>query len=80
MQVTNTIAFGFSLLGTSVVIRRLGLRLTLLIFPGMCLAVAVTVMLLPRLDVSADAGRHYDVGCFWVVHVCLETATTSSFL
>lgn len=52
VQVTNTIAFGFSLLGTSVVIRRLGLRLTLLTYPLMCLAVAVTMMVHPRLYVS----------------------------
>lgn len=52
MQVTNTIAFGFSLLGTSVVIRRLGLRRTLLTYPAMCLVVAVAMMLFPYLYVS----------------------------
>ena len=52
---TNTIAFGFSLLGTSVVIRRLGLRLTLLTYPLMCLVVAVTMMAFPRLYVSFGA-------------------------
>ena len=49
---TNTIAFGFSLLGTSVVIRRLGLRLALLAYPIMCLVVAVSMMVHPRLYVS----------------------------
>lgn len=53
MQVTNTIAFAFSLLGTSVVIRRLGLRLALLVYPAMCLAVAVIMMMFPRLYVSS---------------------------
>lgn len=52
MQVTNTISFGFSLLGTSMVIRRLGLKMTLLAFPCMCLAVVIMVMMFPKLYVS----------------------------
>ena len=51
-QVTNTISFGFSLLGTSMVIRRLGLKTTLLAFPCMCLGVVIMVMTFPRLYVS----------------------------
>ncbi|CBJ29086.1 conserved unknown protein [Ectocarpus siliculosus] len=50
-QVTNTISFGFSLLGTSMVIRRLGLKTTLLAFPCMCLAVVIMVMAFPQLYV-----------------------------
>eukprot|EP00903_Cladosiphon_okamuranus_P017115 g15768.t1 len=50
-QVTNTISFGFSLLGTSMVIRRLGLKMTLLAFPCMCLAVVIMVMMFPKLYV-----------------------------
>ena len=42
-QVTNTISLTFSLLGTSFVIRRLGLKMTLLAFPSMCLA-AITLV------------------------------------
>lgn len=52
MQVTNTISFGFSLLGTSMVIRRLGLKRTLLAFPSMCLSVVLMVMAFPDLYVS----------------------------
>lgn len=55
-QVTNTISFGFSLLGTSMVIRRLGLKMTLLAFPCMCLAVVIMVMMFPKLYVSV--ARH----------------------
>ncbi|CAM9492176.1 unnamed protein product [Pylaiella littoralis] len=50
-QVTNTISFGFSLLGTSMVIRRLGLKMTLLAFPCMCLTVVLMVMMFPQLYV-----------------------------
>lgn len=42
-QVTNSISLIFSLLGTSFVIRRLGLRLTLIAFPAMCLGAVVMV-------------------------------------
>ena len=58
MQVTNIISFGFSLLGTSMVIRRLGLKLTLLAFPCMCLAVVLMVMMVPTLHVSEDYGTN----------------------
>eukprot|EP00934_Nitzschia_sp_Nitz4_P007724 Nitzschia sp. Nitz4//scaffold152_size53828//21689//23656//NITZ4_006740-RA/size53828-processed-gene-0.70-mRNA-1//1//CDS//3329537196//7714//frame0 len=48
---TNSLSFVFSLLGTSAVIRYLGLRLTLLLFPSLCLAVIVVVRLHPTLYV-----------------------------
>lgn len=48
-QVTNTISFTFSLLGTSIVIRRLGLRKTLLAFPFLCLCVVLMVIAMPTL-------------------------------
>lgn len=57
LQVTNTISFAFSLLGTSMVIRRLGLKMTLLAFPCMCLAVVIMVMMFPELYVSVNARR-----------------------
>lgn len=50
-QATNTLSFLLSLLGTSAVIRYLGLRLSLLLFPTLCLAVIVTVRLRPTLYV-----------------------------
>jgi len=50
------ISFGFSLLGTSMVIRRLGLKMTLLAFPCMCLGVVLMVMMFPKLYVSV--ARH----------------------
>ncbi|KAG5184352.1 hypothetical protein JKP88DRAFT_269750 [Tribonema minus] len=49
-QVTNGISFAFSLLGTSMVIRRLGLRRTLLAFPSLCVCVVLAVMAAPRLE------------------------------
>ncbi|CAM9648266.1 unnamed protein product, partial [Phaeothamnion confervicola] len=48
-QVTNGISFVFSLLGTSMVIRRLGLRRTLIMFPTLCLAVVLLVVSAPNL-------------------------------
>mmetsp|Transcript_14450 Transcript_14450/g.39805 ORF Transcript_14450/g.39805 Transcript_14450/m.39805 type:complete len:213 (-) Transcript_14450:2203-2841(-) len=48
-QVTNTLTFVMSLLGTSAIIRSLGLRLTLLLFPSMCLIVVVIVLCFPSL-------------------------------
>jgi ATP:ADP antiporter, AAA family len=48
---TNSLSFLFSLLGTSAVIRYLGLRLTLLLFPSMCLMVIIFVRLYPTLYV-----------------------------
>jgi len=50
-QATNTLSFLLSLLGTSAVIRYLGLRLTLLLFPSLCLAVIIFVRLKPTLYV-----------------------------
>ena len=48
---TNSLSFVFSLLGTSAVIRYLGLRMTLLLFPSLCLAVIIMVRLYPSLYV-----------------------------
>lgn len=48
---TNSLSFVFSLLGTSAIIRRLGLRLTLLLFPSLCLIVIIVVRLKPTLFV-----------------------------
>ena len=50
-QATNMLSFLLSFFGTSAVIRRLGLRTTLLLFPSICLIVIVTVRLYPNLDV-----------------------------
>ena len=54
-QVTNSLSFLFSLFGTSAVIRALGLRLTLLLFPSLCLAVIIFVRLYPTLYVVFGA-------------------------
>jgi ATP:ADP antiporter, AAA family len=48
---TNSLSFIFSLMGTSAVIRYLGLRLTLLLFPTLCLIVIIIVRLHPTLYV-----------------------------
>lgn len=48
-QATNTLSFLMSLLGTSAVIRTLGLRLTLLLFPSLCFGVILMVRLYPTL-------------------------------
>jgi AAA family ATP:ADP antiporter len=48
---TNSLSFIFSLMGTSAVIRYLGLRLTLLLFPSLCLVVIIIVRLYPTLYV-----------------------------
>mmetsp|Transcript_18422 Transcript_18422/g.25311 ORF Transcript_18422/g.25311 Transcript_18422/m.25311 type:complete len:525 (+) Transcript_18422:66-1640(+) len=48
-QVTNLISFTFSLLGTSFVIRRIGLPRTLLAFPSLCLVMISIVYLYPSL-------------------------------
>jgi ATP:ADP antiporter, AAA family len=52
---TNSLSFIFSLLGTSAVIRYLGLRLTLLLFPTLCLIVIIIVRLNPTLYVVFTA-------------------------
>ena len=50
-QATNTLSFFLSFFGTSAVIRYLGLRTTLLLFPSICLIVIITVRLYPTLNV-----------------------------
>lgn len=50
-QATNTLSFLLSFFGTSAVIRYLGLRTTLLLFPSICLIVIVTVRMYPTLNV-----------------------------
>ena len=52
---TNSLSFLLSLLGTSAVIRHLGLRLTLLLFPSLCLVVIIVVRLHPTLYVVFGA-------------------------
>ena len=52
---TNSLSFLFSLLGTSAVIRYLGLRWTLLLFPSLCLMVIIFVRLHPTLYVVFGA-------------------------
>jgi AAA family ATP:ADP antiporter len=54
-QATNSLSFLFSLFGTSAVIRKLGLRLTLLLFPSLCLGVIIFVRLHPTLYVVFGA-------------------------
>lgn len=54
-QATNSLSFLFSLFGTSAVIRFLGLRLTLLLFPSLCLCVIIFVRLHPTLYVVFGA-------------------------
>lgn len=48
-QATNTLSFVMSLFGTSAVIRTLGLRLTLLLFPTICLISIIFVRFSPTL-------------------------------
>ena len=50
-QATNTLSFLLSFFGTSAIIRSLGLRITLLLFPSMCLIVIIIVRLNPTLYV-----------------------------
>ena len=52
---TNSLSFVFSLFGTSAIIRYLGLRLTLLLFPSLCLVVIIYVRLRPTLYVVFSA-------------------------
>ena len=52
---TNSLSFLFSLFGTSAVIRYLGLRLTLLLFPSLCLVVIIVVRFRPTLYVVFTA-------------------------
>jgi len=48
-QATNTLSFFLSLLGTSAIIRKLGLRTTLLLFPSLCLIIIIWIRLNPSL-------------------------------
>lgn len=50
-QATNTLSFMLSFLGTSAIIRYLGLRLALLLFPSLCLIVIIIVRINPTLYV-----------------------------
>lgn len=54
-QATNSVSFIFSLVGTSAIVRRLGLRLTLLLFPSLCLSVIIVVRWNPTLYVVFGA-------------------------
>ena len=54
-QATNTLSFLLSLFGTSAVIRTLGLRLTLLLFPSLVLIVIFVVRLHPTMYVAFGA-------------------------
>ena len=49
-QATNTLSFCLSLLGTSFVIRSLGLKLALLLFPSLLLAAGAVVYMYPSLE------------------------------
>ena len=49
-QAANGLSFCFSLLGTSMVIRRLGLNRTLLLFPTLCLGAICFVYTTPTLE------------------------------
>lgn len=48
-QATNTLSFFLSLLGTSAIIRKLGLRSTLLLFPTLCLIIIIWIRINPTL-------------------------------
>jgi ATP:ADP antiporter, AAA family len=50
-QATNGLSFLLSFFGTSAIIQYLGLRITLLLFPSICLIVIVTVRMYPTLNV-----------------------------
>ena len=50
-QATNTLSLLLSFFGTSAVIRYFGFRLTLLLFPSLCLAVIIMVRMFPSLYV-----------------------------
>jgi len=54
-QATNTLSFLLSFFGTSAVIRHLGLKRTLLLFPSLCLVTIVIVRLNPTLNVVFGA-------------------------
>lgn len=48
-QATNTLSLFLSLFGTSAVIRKLGLRTTLLVFPSLCLIIIIWIRFHPTL-------------------------------
>jgi len=48
-QATNTLSFLLSMFGTSAIIRNLGLRTTLLLFPSLCLIIIIWVRFHPTL-------------------------------
>lgn len=50
-QATNALSFMLSLFGTSAIIRKLGLRMALLLFPSLCLTVIIIVRFNPTLYV-----------------------------
>ena len=50
-QATNTLSFLLSFFGTSAIIRKLGLRTTLLLFPSICLLTIIIVRMNPTLNV-----------------------------
>lgn len=50
-QATNTLSFLMSFFGTSAVIRYLGLRTSLVLFPSLCLIVIIVVRMYPTLNV-----------------------------
>jgi len=54
-QATNALSFLLSLFGTSAIIRKLGLRMALLLFPSLCLAVIIIVRFNPTLYVVFGA-------------------------
>ena len=64
-QATNTLSFILSFFGTSAIIRYLGLRTTLLLFPSICLLVIVTVRLYPTLNVVFAAMMILKANCEW---------------
>jgi len=49
-QCTNGMSFAFSLVGTSFVIRRFGLRSTIMLFPLLCLVAMILVFMFPTLE------------------------------
>merc|ERR1719198_2596763 len=48
-QCTNGLSFFFSLVGTSFVIRRFGLKTTIMLFPTLCFIAMVLVYMIPTL-------------------------------
>jgi AAA family ATP:ADP antiporter len=63
-QATNSLSFVFSLFGTSAVIRFLGLRWTLLLFPSLILFLIILVRLHPTLYVAFGAMMTLKAGSY----------------